>query len=166
MKSGQDVMKNPCGSSIAGFNMCQDGHSYNDAFEYPHQYRDGARLGGWKLAEKMIKEGKIFFTLNFHKSHSDCDGHAFQYGGFWVCNTCGGNRCFKPWWNIKVFKDGNAWCCIGEDFKDLQSSENYAFGDTRDEAISNYGDTIVSNMAKESIKYDEYVKAGDRKFRY
>ena len=146
--------------------MCQEGHSYNDTFEHPHECQDGARRGGWKLAERLIKDGEIFFTHNFHKSHSDCDGHAFQYGGFWVCNTCGGNRCFKPWWNIKVFKDGNAWCCIGEGFEDLQSSENYAFGDTRDDAISNYGDTMVKVWKKIEAEYDESILNGNRIFRF
>lgn len=42
-------------------------------------------------------------------------------------------------WRIRVFKDGAAWCCVGEGFKDLQESDNYAFGDTRDEAIAAYG---------------------------
>lgn len=39
---------------------------------------------------------------------------------------------------IKVMKDGNSFCCVGEGFTNLQESNNYAFGDTFENAISNY----------------------------
>jgi len=39
---------------------------------------------------------------------------------------------------IKTMKDGDAYCCIGKDFTDLQSSDDYEFGDTREEAVKNY----------------------------
>ena len=39
---------------------------------------------------------------------------------------------------VKCFRDGSAWCCVGEGFENLQESDNYAFGDTRIEAIENY----------------------------
>ena len=39
---------------------------------------------------------------------------------------------------IKVLKDGNSFCCIGEHFKNLQESDNYAFGETFEDAIENY----------------------------
>lgn len=39
---------------------------------------------------------------------------------------------------IKVMKDGDFFCCIGEGFVNLQESDNYAFGDTFEDAISNY----------------------------
>lgn len=39
---------------------------------------------------------------------------------------------------IKVMPDGNAFCCVGEGFIDLIESENYAFGDTFEEAITNF----------------------------
>jgi hypothetical protein len=39
---------------------------------------------------------------------------------------------------VKVIKDGNSFCCVGEGFVNLQESDNYAFGDTFDEAIENY----------------------------
>lgn len=39
---------------------------------------------------------------------------------------------------IKVMKDGCSFCCIGEGFDNLQESNNYAFGDTFEDAISNY----------------------------
>jgi len=142
-KTGQDYIKNPCGSSISGFNCRQGGHSYVDTFRYPHERTDGAKQGGWNLADDMIKEGKIFYLHNFHKSHGDCpNGFAFPYGGTWVCNSCNNERLDRPWWIIKVQKDGNAWCCHGEDFENLQESDNYAFGDTREESIENYGDLM------------------------
>jgi len=39
---------------------------------------------------------------------------------------------------IKVYEDGNAWCCVGEGFKDLQESDNYVFADTRKDAIKKF----------------------------
>lgn len=43
---------------------------------------------------------------------------------------------------IKVMKDGDFFCCIGEGFVNLQESENYAFGCTFEDAISNYKQKI------------------------
>lgn len=150
-KTGQDYIKNPCSSSISGFNMKIYGHSYCDAFQYPHERQDADRHGGWDLAERLIDEGKIYFVHNFHRSHGGCDnGHAFPYGGTWACNTCNCDHIDKPWWTIKVMKDGNAWCCVGESFVKLQESDNYAFGDTKDEAIQNYGDLFIASPDKEA----------------
>lgn len=141
--TGQDVIKNPCGSSISGFNCRVGGYSYLDTFRYPHERTDGARHGGWDLADKMIAEGRLFFVHNFHKL--ECErGFAFPYGGTWVCNECGRNHLDREWWKIRVFKDGNAWFCIGVGFVNLQESDNYDFGDTREEAINNYGKKMLS----------------------
>lgn len=140
MKTGQDYIKNGSGADNCGFNNRIHGEKYNDVFRYPHNYD---MIGGWNLADKMIEEGRIYFLHNFHHSHSDCKGYAFTYGGFWVCNTCGAKGVDEPWWTVKVMKDGNAWCCIGEDFVNLQESDNVAFGDTREDAISNYGDLFT-----------------------
>lgn len=38
----------------------------------------------------------------------------------------------------KTFMDGGAWVCCGESFINMQESENFAFGDTEQEAINNY----------------------------
>ena len=142
-KTGQDIIKNPCGSSIAGFNRRIFGSSYNESFQYPHERSNHEMQGGWSLAEKLIEEGKIYYIHNFHRSHGGCsNGHAFQYGGTWVCNTCNRSRLDAEWWKIKVYKDGNAWCCVGTGFENLQESDNYAFGDTKEEAIQNYGDCM------------------------
>lgn len=138
MKTAQDYIKSS-GSALAGFNRRIFGSSYVDAFKYPNEQQNGDMIAGWYKACEMIDAGKIYFVHNFHHSHGGCSGHAFQYGGFWVCNTCGCKSVDEKWWIIKVLKDGNVWCCVGEGFENLQESDNFAFGDTRDEAINNYG---------------------------
>ncbi|HML73353.1 MAG TPA: hypothetical protein PKB02_02535 [Anaerohalosphaeraceae bacterium] len=47
--------------------------------------------------------------------------------------------------SIRVFKDGDKFCAVGLDFEDLQTSKA-GFGDTKDEAISQYKAAL---MAKE-----------------
>ncbi len=142
-KYGQDVM-NPettSGNAMAGFNRKVSGWTYLEAFQGADRM-NGQVSAGWSLAEKMINKGKLFYVHNFHKL--DCeDGFAFQYGGYWVCNACGKKSVDRDWWKIKVYKDGNAWCCIGLDFENLQESDNYAFGDTREEAINDYGALMI-----------------------
>lgn len=139
-KTAQDILKPYTQSMWGGFNtrISGGGQDYRDS---PDHRR------GYELAESMILGGKIYYIQEFHSTHSSCAGHprgyAFQYGGSWVCNRCGHSGVDKPWWKIKCFRDGNAWCCVGEDFEDLQESDNYAFGDTRIEAINNYGDLMV-----------------------
>ncbi len=34
--------------------------------------------------------------------------------------------------------DGDAYCVVGPEFVDLEISDCYAFGDTREQAIANY----------------------------
>lgn len=46
------------------------------------------------------------------------------------------------WYWALMVQDGEAWICYGVGFEDLQASDNYAFGDTREEAIANYGDKM------------------------
>lgn len=38
-----------------------------------------------------------------------------------------------------IFLDGNAYCVVGPQFVSFDESDSYAFGDTREEAIANYG---------------------------
>ena len=140
----QDVLKSGNGSAFAGFNRRVHGETYADAFQYDNERQDAAMVSGYWCADRLINEGRIYYKHNFHQSHEGCSGYAFQYGGSMVCNTCGRNNLAKSWWNIKVFQDGNAWCCIGEGFTNLQESNNYAFGDTRDEAIKGYGDLMTA----------------------
>mgnify|MGYP001424793778 CR=1 FL=1 len=37
-----------------------------------------------------------------------------------------------------IFLDGNAYCIVGPDFVDLEQSDCYAFGETREQAVANY----------------------------
>lgn len=138
-KLAQDVISGSGGSAFAGFNRRVHGWSYAESFRYDAEKQDRQLYSGWELAGRMIDEGKLFYVHNFHHKYSGCEGYAFPYGGTWVCNTCNKERLNREWWKIKVQKDGNAWCCIGIEFENLQESENYAFGDTREEAIDNYG---------------------------
>lgn len=133
------------GSAAVGFNRRVGGETYLDCFRYPHERTDRYLHSGWDLAEKLIDAGKIYFVNNFH--HLDCNGFAFRYGGTWVCNSCGGSHLDNEKWKIRVFKDGDAWCCVGLGFINLQESTNYAFGHTRDESIENYWKVVnkISN---------------------
>ena len=155
-QTGQDVMKDPSASAICGFNYRIWGHSYLDAFQYPHEREDFDRHGGWDLADRMIQKGELFFVHNFHNMSCE-NGYAFPYGGSWVCNTCNRNNLATSWWKIRVFRDGSEWCCIGLDFKGLQTSDNYALGETREEAIFNYGLKMIQHakMVKEELRPKE-----------
>ena len=123
----QDIIPNADGTVMSGFNTKVQGGSYYYAFN-----------SGWNLAEEFINEGKIYYVHNFHNSECPMNGHAYLFGGIWVCNECGKNNVGKKWWTIRVFQDGNKWCCVGEGFVNVQESDNYAFGKTRKKAIKNY----------------------------
>lgn len=137
----QDVFKNADSSFAAGFNRCVGGQSYADAFQYDNERQNRDMVAGFYQAEDMIRDGKVFFVHNFHKLECP-NGHAFQYGGTYACNTCNRDHLDKEWWKIKVQKDGSAWCCVGNGFLNLQESENFAFGDTREQAIQAYGELM------------------------
>ena len=134
-------LKYPGGDAGGGFNSRILGHSRNEAMQN-FQYA-GSRESGWHAADKLAREGKLYAVHNFHHSH-ECKGHAFPYGGTFVCNECNRSRLDEPWWAIKCYPDGNAWCCVGLDFEDLQSSDCFAFGDTYEAAISAYGDLMTA----------------------
>lgn len=119
-----------------------NGYTDQEANGYP-AYRSRSRWSGWAKADKLIDDGKIFYKHIFnHLAWGQvCNRQfsgAFPYGGTYVCNGCGRSHVDEPWWNVKVYRDGNAWCCIGLGFLDLQTSDNYAFGDTREQALANY----------------------------
>lgn len=146
MRTAQDFPNiNFYGSAMSGFNR----RIYGEA-RYDNRYPDREIMAGWNLANDMILAGKIFYIQQF--PHRNCHGHAFQYGGHWVCNTCCNQDVDRPWWEIKVYQDGNAWCCVGAGFEDLQESDNYAFGATREEAIRNYGELMLSRDAAQSAQ--------------
>lgn len=139
LKYAQDLIKTNNRSVAAGFNMFVNGHppitfadGYSDAYD---------RMQGYEYAEEMAKENGIAFIKTFKCDKDSC--HPFLYGGFFVCNSCGGKEVDKDWWKIKVEKDGNEYCCHGLDFINLQESNNFAFGKTFEEAIENYGKLIV-----------------------
>ena len=146
MKSAQDYMTGS-GDAMAGFNRRIYGETFNDAFQHARGEEYGRLYSGWMLAESMIAAGKIYSVHNFHNSHDGCSGHAFIYGGGWVCNTCERSNLRRPWWIIKVYEDGDQWCCVGKGFENLQESSNYAFGATREEAIKNYGQVMTGACA-------------------
>lgn len=141
LQTAQDVFPNFQGGSFgAGFNRRVSGETYGGCFKYDSERTDRDLHAGWDAAEKLIAQGRIYYIHNFHASHGGCErGFAFQYGGKWVCNACGNEGVNKPWWAIKVQKDGNAWMCCGLGFENLQESDNYAFGETPEQAIENYG---------------------------
>jgi len=117
------------------------------------------RYAGWQLADEMINKGKLFYANKFRhlkmKGGTICEGWSFEYGGTQVCNDCGRKNIAEDWWKVKVFKDGNAWICIGEDFENLQESDNYSFGDTRDEALKNYQSLFLKENNNEKERQKE-----------
>lgn len=129
LRYAQDLLKTRDATEIAGFNMYILGED-QPSFEY---------RSGYNEAERMSKENSIAFTYKFKCS---CGGIPFKYGGFFVCNDCSSKKVNKQWWEIKVEKDGNMFCCHGLDFINLQSSENYAFGKTFYESIIEYEKTM------------------------
>lgn len=139
----QDILKNSAGSVGAGFNRRIQGQSYADAFQFDSERQDRDMVAGFYKAEELIEAGQIFYVHNFHDMECP-SGHAFLYGGTYVCNTCQRAHLDKEWWKIKVQKDGSAWCCIGNGFVNLQESDNFAFGDTREQAIQAYGELMLA----------------------
>lgn len=126
----------------AGMSVRIQGGTYSDLRQYSNA---SEMFGGFNKAEELIQEGRVFFVHPFKCDRSNCPTR-FQYGGFWACNTCNTHVSTPYWWKIKVMKDGNAWCCVGDGFINLQESDNYAFGDTKEEAINNYRDVLLETI--------------------
>ncbi len=133
------IFKDPrsiSGDFLSAFNCAIQGDSRLDVVGYPHPpYTYGDRTAGYERARKMINAGEIYYR---HIFPHGCKHKSFSYGGSHVCNECGRNNLAKPWWNIRIFQDGDAWCVVGEGFQNLQESDNYAFGDTEEEALAAY----------------------------
>ncbi len=144
--SAQDIIPRASSSAACGFNSCIYGDTYREAIV--DHYPDSGRMAGFLKAQELISEGKIYYIHKFrHLSLNNiCEGWSFSYGGFQVCNECGRKHCDKPWWKIKVMKDGNSFCVVGEGFENLQESDNYAFGDTKEEALQNYQDIFLKKQ--------------------
>lgn len=142
----QDILKNSAGSIGAGFNRRIAGQSFADAFQYDNERQNRDMVAGFYKADDLIEAGEIFYVHNFHQL--ECPkGHAFLFCSTYVCNTCNRDHLDKEWWKIKVMKDGSAWCCVGNGFVNLQESDNYAFGDTREQAIQAYGELMMKAVA-------------------
>lgn len=135
IKTAQDVLVNPGGYYSAGFNQRIFGL---ECPEITPSYGSSPQYHGWNHAEQMVQAGLLFYVHNFHMVECKT-GYAFPYGSTWVCNTCQKEQLDRPWWSIRVQKDGNEWFCTGLDFVDLQESQNFAFGQTREAAIEAYG---------------------------
>lgn len=140
--TAQYVIPNAGVSFGCGFNQRVFGDSYSDTLD---SYDAGPRSAGWQHAEKMIHDGKIYYTHIFPHGWPDgtkCRDLSFSYGGTQVCNTCNRDHLDKNWWKIKVIKDGDAWMVAGEGFINLQESDNYAFGETKEDALQKYQDLM------------------------
>ena len=140
LKYAQDLIKTNNTHVGCGFNQFINGNKEPRRSDYGSSEQWYSELQGYDFAKKMAKEDGIAFTHGFK---CECGGYTFVFGGFWVCNSCGNKDVNKDWWNIKVEKDGNAYCCHGLDFINLQESDNYAFGGTYEESIINYENTMI-----------------------
>lgn len=137
LKTAQELIKTNDPNVMGGFNQFVYGTGKPEHSQYGDKTQWGKEIQGYEFAEKMAKENGISFTHVFKCGRSDrC--FPFSYGGFFVCNTCGLKSVDKEWWKIKVDKDGGQFCCHGLDLINLQESENYAYGETFEQAISNY----------------------------
>lgn len=130
------------GDFAGGFNSRVQGVDFNSNAQGPCR---AERSRGWWKADEMVKEGKIYFIHPF--PHGQCKFTGFVYGGTWACNGCNTDGFQKLWWAVRVIKDGNAWCVVGENFQDLQTSDNYAYGDTREEALKAYAELMTHSVA-------------------
>ena len=138
MKTAQDILsKNTSGRIRGGFNQRIQG------CKAPTGQGQNEEMQGWNKADEMIRKGKIYYT---HTFPHNCRELSFKYGGSDVCNACGKSGLGKPWWNIRVFKDGAAWCVVGEEFTNLQESDCYAFGDTKELALDNYYKLMIKEI--------------------
>ena len=135
LKYAQDLIKANA-ISCGGFNQFINGNREPKRADYGSAEEWHLVFLGYDYAKKMAKEDAIGFTHIFKCEKSGC--YPFNYGGSFVCNCCGNKDVDKQWWEIKVEKDGNKYCCHGLDFINIQESENYAFGNSFEEAIENY----------------------------
>lgn len=112
MKTAQDYLpETATGHCRGGFNSRLHGDSLLKTIDGDGQgYICGQRISGWEIADKMIMRGEIYSKAVIDNKE--------------ICFKC--------------FLDGDTWCCVGEDFINLQESSCYAFGDTRDDAIKRY----------------------------
>jgi len=48
-------------SALSGFNKRISGESYTDAFRHESEIFDRSMHYGWKLADQMIEDGRLFY---------------------------------------------------------------------------------------------------------
>ena len=118
MKLAQDYLKDTAsGECRGGFNARLQGESFNKCMEgMPQGFRWGQRSNGWEIADRMIREGKIFSEIKTEKGRVE----------------------------FKCYQDGDQWCCVGPEFENIQES-NCSFGDTQEAAIEKYIDLYSPN---------------------
>lgn len=147
LKTAQELISTSNVYVSCGFNQFIHGDKSPIRSDYGNAEQWHAELQGYDYARKMAETDGIAFTHIFKCGQSErC--FPFNYGGLFVCNTCGLKSVDKDWWKIQVEKDGDQFCCHGLDFVNLQESENYAFGSTFNQAIENYGILMLSKKIK------------------
>jgi len=112
MKLAQDYLKETVsGETRGGFNARLQGQTFSQCMDgMPAGHRWGQRNAGWELAENMINRGEIFSEIVTDNGRVE----------------------------FKCFLDGDSFCCIAPEFINLQESDCYAFGDTRQQAIDKF----------------------------
>jgi len=145
LKDAQELIK-ANSNVMGGFNQFIYGMGEPKRGDYGDKSQWYSEQQGYEYAKKMAKEDGIAFTYLFKCGSKNNNCHPFPYGGSIVCNSCGSNNVKKDWWKIKVEKDGNAFCCHGLDFINIQESNNYAFGHTFEESILNYEKIMLEQI--------------------
>lgn len=135
-ENAQDLLLNPSSMYASGFNRALHGEAL------PSVTEDTRVQQGYNHAKELIQDGKVFYVHNFHDL--ECKSKATLYGGFWCCDCCGKKGVDRDYWKIRIFKDGSEYCCVGENFVNIQESQNYGFGRTKKEAIESYFKSLPS----------------------
>lgn len=98
---------------------------------------------GWHYGQRMEGHNEWHRYLG---PCPDCGSRTFNYGGGWRCldlfcfhshtNPAPSSGPRPDWWlqSINVFKDGNKWCAVNDDFINLQESP-HGFGNNPKEAV-------------------------------
>ncbi|WP_042372679.1 hypothetical protein [Bacteroides neonati] len=101
-------------------------------------------LASVNIGLNHVLNGDDWSTAKSQHHSSEWNSYAMYYlqAEQWVSE---GKLYFKRDGHIlKVIPDGNTYCCVGEGFVNLQESDNYAFGDTFEEAIENFKKKIIA----------------------
>ncbi len=108
MKTAQDYLDHSATAyKRSGFNCRLFGDSRSETTHGATGQVRADTSAGWCIADEMIRSGRIFSEIK-------TDSGRVQF---------------------KCYADGDSYCCVGEGFVNLQESDNYAFGDTWQDAI-------------------------------